>query len=308
MSNNNGFPRKVTIVEVSPRDGLQNEHEIVPTAIKVEFINRLAETGLKVIEATSFVSPKWIPQMADHERVMQQIKRKNGVKYPVLIPNCQGMEKALAFKPDEIAVFTAASETFSQKNTNCSIAESLNRIKEVINLAKANEIPVRGYISCVLGCPYEGEVSPFKVAELAEKLLELGCYQISLGDTIGVGTPLKTKKLIDIVAKKVPIENLAVHFHDTYGQALTNIYVSLEKGIATIDSSVGGLGGCPYAPGAAGNVATEDVLYMLHGMGIETRVDLQKLMAAGAFILSHLKHPSRSRVGYPLSPVLWGEG
>lgn len=291
------FPTKVTIVEVGPRDGLQNEAEIVATPIKIAFINKLVDSGLKVIETTSFVSPKWIPQMADHAQIMQQICQQPGVKYPVLIPNRQGMEAALVCDVKEIAVFTAASETFTKKNTNCTIAESLQRIKEIIESAKPKNIPIRGYISCVLGCPYEGEVNSKKVAEIAEKLMKMGCYEISLGDTIGVGTPLKTKKLIDLVNEKVPIENLAVHFHDTYGLALTNIYVSLEKGIATIDSSAGGLGGCPYAPGAAGNVATEDVVNMLNGMGIETGVDLKKLIEASRFILSELKHPTRSRVG-----------
>lgn len=290
------FPKKVKIVEVGPRDGLQNEHDIIPTAVKIDFINQLSETGLKVIEATSFVSPKWIPQMADQCEVMQNIKRKANIKYPVLVPNLKGFEAALECDVGEIAVFTAATETFSHKNTNCSIAESLQRIKEIIAAAKTKNIPVRGYISCVLGCPYEGEVNPNVVAEIAEKLSQLGCYEISLGDTIGTGTPFKTQNLIDTVRQKVAIENLAVHFHDTYGQALVNIYVSLENGIATIDSSVGGLGGCPYAPGAAGNMATEDVIYMLQGMGIETGVNLEALIKVNKFIFSHLSHPPHSRV------------
>lgn len=290
------LPKEVTIVEVSPRDGLQNESMTVPTDIKIEYINALSETGLKIIETTSFVSPKWVPQMADHSDVMKNIARKKGVKYPVLVPNEKGLELAFKSNCKDIAVFTAASETFSQKNTNCSIKESLDRIKKIISLAKRENISVRGYVSCVLGCPYEGEISPNRVTDVASQLYELGCYEISLGDTIGVGTPKKAEALIQQVSKKIPIKNLAVHFHDTYGQALANIYAVLPLGISTIDASAGGLGGCPYAPGALGNVATEDVIYMLEGIGIQTGIDLKKLMAASQIILNYLKRKSRSKV------------
>lgn len=291
---------QITLVEVSPRDGLQNEKEIIPTEIKIEFINRLSQTGLKIIEATSFVSPKWVPQMADHAAVMHGITRASGVQYPVLIPNRKGLETALKSNVREIAVFTAASETFSQKNTNASIAESLARIAEVITLAKEHHLPVRGYVSCALGCPYEGDISPDQVAQVADQLFAMGCYEISLGDTIGVGTPKKTQQLLNIVSKHIPKQQLAVHFHDTYGQALTNIYVSLEQGIHTIDCSAAGLGGCPYAPGASGNVATEDVIYMLQGLGIETGIDLSALLKASQFILSHLQHSTRSKAAQAL--------
>lgn len=289
------LPKHVTIVEVGPRDGLQNEPETIPTNLKVKFINHLAEAGLKIIEATSFVSPKWVPQMADHMEVMRSIIRKKKIHYPVLVPNIKGMHSALEVNVKDIAVFTAASETFSQKNTNCSITESIHRIKEVIELAKKNNITVRGYISCVLVCPYEGEIPAQKVADIAKQLDQLGCYEISLGDTIGAGTPLKTQYLIQTVSKQVPVDHLAVHFHDTYGQALVNIYAALQCGIHTIDSSVAGLGGCPYAPGASGNVATEDVVYMLNGMGIKTGVDLHKLVAAGRIILDYLRQPTKSK-------------
>lgn len=294
------FPKAVKIVEVSPRDGLQNESLIIPTDIKIDFINQLTETGLTVIEATSFVSPKWVPQLADASEVLQRIHHKKGVHYPVLVPNQKGFEKALAAGAKEVAVFATPSEQFSAHNTNCSVAESIERIQEVMQLAKAHAMPVRAYLSCVLGCPYEGGMKPEKVAHLAALLFNMGCYEISLGDTIGIGTPFKTKKLLECVSKEVPLKQLAVHFHDTYGQALANIYVALEKGIAVIDSSVAGLGGCPYAKGATGNVATEDVVFMLNELGIETQVDLKKLVAVGRFISAQLKRKPQSKVNQAL--------
>ncbi len=290
------FPKKVTLVEVSPRDGLQNEAQFVPTNIKIDFINQLSDTGLKVIEATSFVSPQWVPQLADGKAVLQEIKKKSGVHYPVLVPNKKGLELALAAGANEIAVFTTSSEQFSQKNTHCSVAESMVRIQDIMQIAIARQIKVRAYLSCVLGCPYEGEMAAEKVAKLAEWLLFVGCDEISLGDTIGVGTPIKTQRLLTAVKKVVPVKKLAVHFHDTYGQALANIYVALKNGIAIIDSSVAGLGGCPYAKGASGNVATEDVLYMLNGMEIKTGVDMQKLVAAGRFISQILGRLPQSKI------------
>ncbi len=290
------FPTFVKMVEVSPRDGLQNEATLVPADIKIAFINALSDTGLSVIEATSFVSAKWVPQLADNLSVFQGITQKKGVSYPVLVPNLAGFKAALAAGVKEVAVFTTPSEQFSQHNTNCTVAESVARIAEVITAAQANNIRVRGYLSCVLGCPYEGEISPYAVADLAEKLLQLGCYEISLGDTIGVGTPAKTKILLETVKKKIPVEQLAVHFHDTYGQALANIYVALECGVHVVDSSVSGLGGCPYAKGATGNVASEDVLYLLNGLGIETGVDLKKLVSAGQYISNYLQKQSQSKV------------
>lgn len=290
------LPKKVRIVEVGPRDGLQNEKNQVPTTVKVELINRLSETGLKSIETTSFVSPKWVPQMADQEDVCIAIKRRPGVSYPVLVPNLTGLEKALTLNVEEIAVFAAASESFSRKNINCSISESLERFAGVIALASQHRIRVRGYVSCVLGCPYEKDIAPAAVAAVAGRLLELGCYEISLGDTIGVGTPRNAQRLIDVVTERIPVEQLAVHFHDTYGQALANILAALEKGVAVVDSSVAGLGGCPYATGASGNLASEDLLYMLDGLGIETGVDLKALIAAGNYISDHLGRPSGSKV------------
>jgi hydroxymethylglutaryl-CoA lyase len=290
------FPKNVKIVEVGPRDGLQNESTIIPTPIKVEFINLLSATGLSVIETTSFVSPKWIPALADQREVFQGIHKKTGVSYPVLVPNLKGFKHALEAGVKEIAVFTTPSEQFSQRNTNCSIAESLDNITEVIEAAKKNYILVRGYLSCVLGCPFEGEISPQAVTDLAEKLIRLGCYEISLGDTIGVGTPGKTKVLLETILRKIPPEKLAVHFHDTYGQALVNIYVALEHDISVVDSAVSGLGGCPYANGATGNVATEDLIYMLNGLGINTGVDLKKLIEAGRFIANQLGKTSQSKV------------
>jgi len=298
------LPRKVRIVEVGPRDGLQNETRDVPTSIKIELIHQLAEAGLPVVEATAFVSPKWVPQMADHAEVMAGIEIKSGVAYPVLVPNMKGFEAARDSGAQEIAVFGAASETFSRKNINCSIAESMERFAPVVEAACASKMRVRGYISCVAGCPYEGEVQPKAVAGVAERLYKMGCYEISLGDTIGVGTPRKIRSMIDAVAKKVPIGKLAGHYHDTYGQALANIYASLEAGVKTFDSSVAGLGGCPYARGATGNVATEDVIYMLDGLGIETGVDLEKLFRAGQFICKALGREPASRVARALAAKL----
>ncbi|MEO8400925.1 MAG: hydroxymethylglutaryl-CoA lyase [Gammaproteobacteria bacterium] len=290
------LPTRVKLVEVGPRDGLQNEVKIIPTPVKIDFINQLSDTGLSVIEATSFVSPKWIPQLEDHTEVYQGIQKKNGISYPVLVPNLQGFEQALSVNVKEVSVFTTVSETFCQRNTNCSIAESLQKITDVISVAKKNNIRVRGYLSCVLGCPFEGDMSPDNVANLAEKLIQLGCYEISLGDTIGVGTPGKTQQLLNKVMTKISIEKIAVHFHDTYGQALANIYAALVLGVNVIDSSVAGLGGCPYAKGATGNVATEDVLYMLNGLDIETGVDLKKLIETGRFITRYLDKSVQSKV------------
>jgi hydroxymethylglutaryl-CoA lyase len=291
------LPGRVRIVEVGPRDGLQNEKGEVPTAIKVELIERLADAGISAVEATAFVSPKWIPQMADHTEVLERIRRKPGVSYPVLTPNLKGFEAARAAGATEVAVFGAASEAFSKKNINCSIAESLERFRPVVEAAKENSVKVRGYISCVVACPYKGEVKPAKVAEVAGALYDMGCYEISLGDTIGAGTPGKTRAMIEACMKRVPVAKLAGHYHDTYGQALANIYASLELGVATFDSSVSGLGGCPYAKGASGNVATEDVLYMLEGLGIETGVDLEKVVDAGIWISSILKRTPGSKAG-----------
>jgi isopropylmalate/homocitrate/citramalate synthase len=289
-------PQSVRIVEVGPRDGLQNEAQVVPAETKIEFIRKLAASGLKTIEATAFVSPKWVPQMADHAEVMRALPLQEGITYPVLVPNLRGYEEAVAAGASEIAVFTAASETFSQRNINCTIAESLERFVPVFAAARAGGVRVRGYVSCTLGCPYEGEIKPEKVAEVAAALFESGCYEISVGDTIGVGTPNRTTELIDKVAERVPINCLAGHFHDTYGQALANILAALIAGVHVFDSSVSGLGGCPYAPGAAGNVATEDLVYMLHGMGIETGIDLDRLIDAGSFICQTLGRQTQSRV------------
>jgi hydroxymethylglutaryl-CoA lyase len=291
------LPGKVRIVEVGPRDGLQNEKQEVPTKVKLELIERLADAGLPAVEATAFVSPKWVPQMADHTEVLEGIRRKPGVSYPVLTPNLKGFQAAHAAGATEVAIFGAASEAFSKKNINCSIAESLERFRPVAEAARAANVKVRGYLSCVLGCPYEGDVPPQKVAEVAAALHDMGCYEVSLGDTIGVGTPGKTQKMIEAVAKRVPIERLAGHYHDTYGQALANIYASMELGVATFDSSVAGLGGCPYAKGASGNVATEDVVYMLHGLGIRTGIDLDKLVDTGQWISSVLGREPVSKAG-----------
>jgi hydroxymethylglutaryl-CoA lyase len=297
----NRLPARVKMVEVGPRDGLQNEAAFVPTATKIDLIDRLAATGLQVVEATSFVSPRRIPQMADSREVMAGIARRPGVSYPVLVPNMQGFEAAMAADVREIAIFGAASESFSQRNINCSIEESLARFAPVCAAAAKGGIRVRGYVSCVLGCPYEGAVAPRQVAAVAARLLDLGCYEISLGDTIGVGTPGKAVAMIEAVAERVPRDRLAVHFHDTYGQALANILAALECGVATVDSSVAGLGGCPYAAGATGNVASEDVLYMLSGLGLETGVDLPSLVAAGRFIAEALGRPPASKVSLALA-------
>ena len=284
------------IVEVGVRDGLQNEKTEVPTDIKLTLINKLIESGLSVIEATSFVSPKWVPQMADHAEVVKQLPQNAQVNFPVLTPNLIGFENAVAAGAKEVAVFAAASESFSQKNINCSIEESVERFKPIFAKAQDLGIKVRGYVSCVLGCPYEGEISPGKVVKVADLLYQSGSYEISLGDTIGVGTPASTEAMINAVKEVVPTTNLAVHFHDTYGQALANIYAALELGIRTIDSSVAGLGGCPYAKGASGNVATEDVVYLLNGLGIESGVDLDKLVDAGDYISRFLKRNNNSKV------------
>jgi len=296
-----GLPRRVRLVEVGPRDGLQNEKTPVPTDVKVTLIDMLTDAGMPAVEATSFVSPKWVPQMSDAAEVMRRIRRKPGVRYPVLTPNLKGFEGALAAKADEVAVFVAATEAFSNKNINCSIAESLERAKPVFDAAKSHGIRVRGYISCVLGCPYEGDVDPRKVADVAAALHAMGAYEISLGDTIGTGTAGKTKLLIREVSARVPIDELAGHFHDTYGQALTNLYAAMELGVATFDCAVSGLGGCPYAKGATGNVASEDVVYLLHGLGIETGVDMVKLRRAGQYISDFLGRPPVSRVARALA-------
>jgi hydroxymethylglutaryl-CoA lyase len=295
------LPARVRLVEVGPRDGLQNEQAMVPTDAKVALIDLLTDAGFAAIEATSFVSPKWVPQMADAAEVMARILRKDGVRYPVLTPNMKGFDAALAAKADEVAVFVAASEAFSLKNINCSIAESLERARPIFDAAAANAVRVRGYISCVLGCPYEGKVDARKVAEVAGKLHEMGAYEVSLGDTIGTGTAGETKALLAVCSDRVPIGALAGHFHDTYGQALANVYAALETGVATFDCSVAGLGGCPYAKGATGNVASEDVLYLLQGLGIETGVDMTRLRRAGQYISDFLQRPPVSRVARALN-------
>jgi len=294
------LPTHVRVVEVGPRDGLQNEATPVPLATKIELIDRLSETGLSAIEAGAFVSPKWVPQMADSAEVFRRIRQKPGVAYPVLVPNVKGLELALAAGAQEIAVFGAASESFSQRNINCSIQESLERFAHVCDAAQSAGLKVRGYVSCVLGCPYEGEIAPKAVARVAEALIGMGCYEVSLGDTIGVGTPAEAQRMIEAVTSQVDISHLAAHFHDTYGQALANLLAVLQMGIAVVDASVSGLGGCPYAPGASGNVATEDVVYMLHGLGIETGIDLDKLVEVGAFISQALDRPSGSKAAMAL--------
>jgi hydroxymethylglutaryl-CoA lyase len=294
------FPQQVKIVEVGPRDGLQNESVTVPAEIKVQLVEKLADAGLRVIESGAFVSPKWVPQMATSGEVYRQISKRDGVSYPMLVPNMKGLELAHAAGVKEVALFAAATETFSQKNTNCSIAESIERFNAVIDAAQRLDIKVRGYVSCVLGCPYEGEVSADTVLMITEKLFDKGCYEVSLGDTIGVGTASQAQALVDKLARVVPVERLAAHFHDTYGQALANIHAVLQSGVSVIDSSVAGLGGCPYAKGATGNVATEDVVYMLHGMGIATGVDMDKLLDAGRFISDFLGREPVSRAATAL--------
>ncbi|MDO6613657.1 hydroxymethylglutaryl-CoA lyase [Shewanella sp. 1_MG-2023] len=295
MMNAASLPNKVSIFEVGARDGLQNE-KAVSTRDKLTLIEQLADAGVKRIEAASFVSPKWVPQMADSGDVLKTVKRKQGVVYSALTPNLKGLELALDAGADEVAIFGAASESFSQRNINCSIEESIARFEPVMALAKQRNIPVRGYVSCVLGCPYEGDIDINEVARVSEILYKMGCYEISLGDTIGVGTPIKARKMVEAVAKLVPVEKLALHFHDTYGQALANIAACLSTGVSVIDSSVAGLGGCPYAKGASGNLATEDVVYMLHGMGIETGIDLTKLAKAGQQISHTLDRTTGSKV------------
>lgn len=289
------IPKKVRIVEVGPRDGLQNEAQPVSTDVKLELIDRLADAGLPSIEATAFVSPKWVPQMADHGEVMRRLRRRPGVDYSVLVPNIKGFEAASAAGAKEVVLFAAATESFSKRNTNCTIKESIERFVPILDAARAAHIKVRGYISVVLGCPYEGDVPPEKVAGLAAQLYELGCYEISLGDTIGTGTAGKARALFEACAKRVPMRSLAGHYHDTFGQALANIYASLELGVTTFDTSVAGLGGCPYAKGATGNVATEDVVYMLNGLGIETGIDLERVADAGVWISGLLgRAPARA--------------
>ena len=290
------LPQRVRIVEVGPRDGLQNEPRTVPTALKVQFIDRLSATGLKAIESTAFVSPRRVPQLADNAQVMAAIHRRPGVRYPVLVPHLRGFEAALAAGVGEIAVFGATTESFVQKNIHCSIAESLERFRPVVTAARERGIRVRGYVSCAIDCPYEGAVAPERTAHIAQQLWELGCEEISLGDTVGTGTPGRVQAMLEACARRIPIERLAGHFHDTCGQAIANIYAALELGVATFDSSVAGLGGCPYAPGASGNVATEDLVYLLQGLGIETGVDLDALISAGAFICGVLARQTGSKV------------
>jgi hydroxymethylglutaryl-CoA lyase len=294
------LPREARLVEVGPRDGLQNETAIVPTATKVALIEKLVAAGLKTIEAGSFVSPKWIPQMADTASVLAALPMRDEVSFPVLVPNMKGFAAARQSGVREIAIFGAASESFSRRNINCSIEESLARFQPVAEAARSAGMRVRGYISCVVDCPYEGPIAPDAVARVAERLLAMGCYEISLGDTIGTGTPARIQAMLEAVAAIVPVERMAVHFHDTYGQALANIYASLEKGVVVIDSSVAGLGGCPYARGAAGNVASEDVVYLLDGLGIRSGVDLAKLAEAGRFISDALGRAPISKVAQAL--------
>ena len=290
-------PQQVRIVEVGPRDGLQNEKVIIPTPVKIELIDRLGETGLRSIEATSFVSPKWIPQLADAAEVFSGISRRAGVNYPVLVPNLQGYERARAVGAEEVAVFAAASEAFSKANINASIEESIARFEPVLQRARADGVKVRGYVSTVLGCPYQGDVPLADVVRVATRLHRAGCYEISLGDTIGMGTPFKAKAMLAAVAQEVPMDALAIHFHDTRGQALANILACLELGVAVIDAAVSGTGGCPYAKGASGNVASEDVVFMLEGMGIATGVDLPKLIQTGQWLAAQLGRETGSKVG-----------
>jgi len=290
------LPQQVRLVEVGPRDGLQNEPVIIDSVDKIALINRLSASGLSTIEVSSFVSPQRVPQMADAAEILAGIDRLPGVSYPVLVPNRKGLEAALSAGAEEIAIFCAASETFSQRNINCSITQSLERFADVAELALSHGVKVRGYISCVIGCPYEGGIAAKVVADIAARLVELGCYEISLGDTVGIATPGQVQDLLDVVAESVPKSQLAVHFHDTYGQALANILTAIESGITVVDSSVAGLGGCPFAPGASGNVATEDVLYMMNGLGVSTGVDLDLLIEAGLFISDLLNRPSGSKV------------
>lgn len=295
------MPRAVTICEMGPRDGLQNEAVNLTVADKISFVNLLALAGLKYIEVGSFVSPKWVPQMANSGEVFAGLVRQPGVTYAALTPNMHGFRSALAVGVGEVAVFAAASETFSQRNINCSIEASIARFEPVLAAAKDAGIVVRGYVSCALGCPYQGNVSPAVVAQVSAKLIAMGCYEVSLGDTVGVGTPASVQRMLSVVSERVPVEQLAVHMHDTYGQALANIYAALQMGVSRIDSSVAGLGGCPYARGASGNVATEDLVYMLNGLGVEHGVDLEKLLAAGEFINAKLTRRSGSKVALALA-------
>jgi len=303
LMDNIRYPKAVKIVEVGARDGLQNEKIILPTEVKTQFIDKLSTTGLRVIEATSFVSPKWVPQMADGKEVFRRIQKPNYINYPVLVPNITGLQAALEVGVKEIAVFGAASEGFSQKNTNCSIDESLKRIREVVRVALEHNIRVRGYVSCVIKCPYDGDVEPKKVAELSKILYNMGCYEISLGDTIGAGTPLTMRRMLTEVIGLVPTNAIAVHCHDTYGQALVNILTALQLGVSVVDASVAGLGGCPYAEGASGNVATEDVVYMLNNMNIQTGVDLMKLLDVGEFVCNQLHRKPNSKVARALMGI-----
>lgn len=295
------LPSKVKIVEVGPRDGLQNEKETIPAAVKIELVDRLTDAGFVNIEAASFVSPKWVPQMAGAEEVMSRVPRVQGVRYGALVPNMKGLDAALAAGCDEVAVFGAASESFSQRNINCSIRESLERFRPVAEEAKRHGLRVRGYVSCVLGCPYEGPIAPSKVADVARQLQEMGCDEISLGDTIGRGTPRSTRLMLEACLRHIPAEHLAGHYHDTFGMAIANVAASLDLGLRSFDSSVSGLGGCPYAPGASGNVATEDIVYLLHGLGYVTGIDLQRLIGAGVFIGAELGRESASRVARAMS-------
>ena len=287
---------RVKVVEVGPRDGLQNEKQILPAAVKVALVQRLADCGLPVVEATSFVSPKWIPQLADAAEVMAALQRRPGVQYPVLVPNAQGLERALAAGAREVAVFTAASDAFNRKNINCDIAESLERIRPVVAQARQRGVAVRAYVSCALGCPYQGAVPVADVVRVAAALAAMGCDEISLGDTIGVGTPAAARAMLRACAQEVPMARLAAHFHDTRGQALANVYACLEEGVRTVDASVSGLGGCPYANGASGNLATEDLVYLLHGLGFDTGVDLDALAATARWISAQLGREPASRI------------
>lgn len=291
------YPLIANIVEVGPRDGLQNEKRPLSVQDKVDLINKLSHTGIRHIEAGSFVSPKWVPQMANSDQVLSQIKRKDGVVYSALAPNIRGYEGAKEAKADTVAIFASASESFSLKNINCDIATSIDRFSAVVEAARKDNIPVRGYVSCVLGCPYEGEVDPQAVLEVSHTLLELGCYEVSLGDTIGTGSALKTQKLLSLLLSRIPANKLALHCHDTYGQALSNILIGLQQGINTFDASVSGLGGCPYAAGASGNLATEDLVYMLNNMQIETGIDLGKLVGVGNSISNTLERVNQSKTG-----------
>lgn len=297
------FSNYVKIVEVGPRDGLQNEKKILPSTVKIDFINKLSETGLTSIETTSFVSSKWIPQMSDNSEVFKNINKKSNINYPVLVPNLRGLEQAMLMGVKEIAIFSSASETFSLKNINCTIDESIQRYEEVITQAKRDSLKIRGYISCIAGCPYEGDIKSSAVAKLSETMLSLGCYEVSLGDTIGIGTPKKIKNVLNEVKRIFPnqdLSNFALHCHDTYGQGIGNIYSSLDYGIRVFDSSVGGLGGCPYADGASGNIATEDLIYFLHGEGFITGIQLDKIVDIGKWINNELGRKNQSKVGIAL--------